>query len=273
MAAPRATTSATAESPTRPARGELDAYAVCDSKIPADLVRSKTKSVSRCPPEVMRSDPQGRRHRGRQVPEGKRGRVSGGFASPGNRSRGRARPIRSPRSGSASGSGRSRRSTTTSSQRRKLKAFAYCDKSEPGLDVKSDRIRPCTSGDKTTLDLELPRRRNAGLRWICEHLRQAEHPAGCAFTFTSRPISGDRWRVSAFGSGGAARRWGAERCTKSRRAASSCPSTSPELHGATPTASSRRTFGLGAPMPSAADGRRPWISFGLWTRSGPRRRE
>jgi hypothetical protein len=89
-----------------------------------------------------------------------------------------------------------------SAERRKLKAFAYCDKSEPGLYVKSDRVA-VPDADKRTLDLGC----RDGDKPLSGGYSSTLGDAGrsAAFAFTSRPISNDRWRVSAFGSGGAAK--------------------------------------------------------------------
>ena len=53
----------------------------------------------------------------------------------------------------------------------------------------------------------------AAVRRILSAFDEATNSAG--FTFTSRPISGDRWRASA--PAGAARRWGAARSAKRKQ--------------------------------------------------------
>jgi hypothetical protein len=178
------------------ASGELDAYAVCDSKAPPIVVKTETKSVSRPLPVVMRSDPKGVGTAIARCPKGSEA-VSGGFASPNNADQGRdaTYPFTSKRVGDRKW--KVRAINNDFQHRRRLKAFAYCDKSEPGLDVKSDQVAVPDRG-KRTLDLG------------CRHGEKplsggyastiAPDADSAAFAFTSRPISGDRWRVSAFGS-------------------------------------------------------------------------
>jgi hypothetical protein len=182
-----------------PVDGEMDAYAVCDSKSPPILVKSKTKSVSRFP-IVKRADPQGVGTAVAKCPKGTEA-VSGGFSSPGNRLQGQAAtfPFTSKRVGKRKW--KVRAINNDFQQRRKLKAFAYCDKSEPGLDVQSDKVK-VPFRDKRTLDLGC-RHDDKPLSGGYSSTFDATAESA-AFTFTSRPISGDRWRVSAFGSGGAA---------------------------------------------------------------------
>jgi hypothetical protein len=182
-----------------PADGEMDAYAVCDSKSPPIVVKSKTKSVSRFP-AVKRADPQGVGTAIAKCPKGSEA-VSGGFSSPGNRLQGRAAtfPFISKRVGHRKW--KVKAINNDFQQRRTLKAFAYCDKREPGLDVQSDKVAVPTGG-KRTLDVGCRHGDKPLSGGYSSTLKEAGERA--AFAFTSRPISGDRWRVSAFGSGGAA---------------------------------------------------------------------
>jgi hypothetical protein len=176
--------------------GELDAYAVCDSKSPPIVVRSKTKSVT--PPEpvmVKRADPQGVGTAVATCPKGSEA-VSGGFSSPNTARQGRAAtyPFTSKRVGDRRW--KVRAINNDSEHRRTLKAFAYCDKREPGLDVQSDKVA-VPDRDKRTLDLSC----RDGEKPLSGGYASTLLPGGrgAAFTFTSRPISGDRWRMSAFG--------------------------------------------------------------------------
>jgi hypothetical protein len=178
------------------ASGELDAYAVCDSKSPPIVVRSKTKWVNPTPPVVMRSDPPGVGTAIAKCPKGSEA-VSGGFASPNNADQGRdaTYPFTSKRVGNRKWTVRA--INNDFQHRRKLKAFAYCDKSQPGLDVRSDQVAVPDNG-KRTLDLGC----HPGDKPLSGGYAStiAANARSATFAFTSRPISGDRWRVSAFGS-------------------------------------------------------------------------
>jgi hypothetical protein len=177
--------------------GELDAYAVCDSKSPPIVVRSKTKSVT--PPQpvmVMRSDPQGVGTAVAKCPRGSEA-VSGGFASPDSARQGRdaTYPFTSKRVGNRRW--KVRAINNDFQHRRKLKVYAYCDKSEPGLDARSDQVAVPDEG-KRTLDLGCRHGEKPLSGGYASTLGTS--PSSAAFAFTSRPISGNRWRVSAFGS-------------------------------------------------------------------------
>jgi hypothetical protein len=188
--------------PKVPADGEMDAYAVCDSKSPSIVVKSKTKSISPLPPVVvMRSDPKGIGTAVAKCPKGSEA-VSGGFTSPGNADQGEdaTYPFTSKRVGKRKW--KVKALNDDSRHRRTLKTLAYCDKREPGLDVRSDQVT-VRAGDKKTLDLGC-RDGEKPLSGGYSSTFNASTQTG-AFTFTSRPISGDRWRVSAFGSGGVAK--------------------------------------------------------------------
>ena len=122
--------------------------------------------------------------------------VSGGFASPNSADQGRdaTYPFTSKRVGDRKWKVRAINNDRQHS--RKLKAFAYCDKREPGLDVESDQVAVPDNG-KRTLDLGC----RHGDKPLSGGYASTLQPGGrgAAFAFTSRPISGDRWRVSAFG--------------------------------------------------------------------------
>jgi hypothetical protein len=188
--------------PKVPADGEMDAYAVCDSKSPPIVVKSETKSVTALPPlVVMRSDPKGVGTAVAKCPKGSEA-VSGGSASPDNARQGAnaTYPFTSKRVGNRKW--KVKALNTDPDHRRKLKAFAYCDKREPGLDVRSDQTS-LRGGDKKTLDLSC---RNGEKPLSGGYASTfSKDTESAAFAFTSRPISGDRWRVSAFGSGGVAK--------------------------------------------------------------------
>jgi hypothetical protein len=98
--------------------------------------------------------------------------------------------------------------------RHRLKAFAYCDKSEPGLDVESDRVS-VPFRDKRTLDLGCGHDERPLSGGFSSTFDEATNSA--AFSFTSRPISGDRWRASAFGTGGGGAKMGRRAVTKSKK--------------------------------------------------------
>ncbi|MGH2926371.1 MAG: hypothetical protein ACRDK1_10425, partial [Solirubrobacterales bacterium] len=86
---------------------------------------------------------------------------------------------------------------------REASAVAYCDKSEPGLDVQSDQVT-IKPGSKSTLDLGCRHGDKPLSGGFASTYRAATGPTDspdAAFAFTSRPISGDRWRVSAFAIG------------------------------------------------------------------------
>ncbi len=178
------------------ASGELDAYAVCDSKSPPIVVKSKTKSVTHSNPVMMRSDPPGVGTAIAKCPKGSEA-VSGGFASPHNADRGQdaTYPFTSKRVGKRRW--KVRAINNDFQHRRTLKAFAYCDKSEPGLDVQSDHVAVPDAGNRT-LDLGCHHGETPLSGGYASTIAPGARSA--AFVFTSRPISGDRWRVSAFGS-------------------------------------------------------------------------
>ncbi len=193
--------------PKADGEGELDAYAVCDSKSPPIVVKSKTKRLTVF--SLMRSDPIGVGTAVAECPKGSEA-VSGGFSSPGNADKGEdaTYPFTSKRVGNRKW--KVKAINNDSAKRRKLKAFAYCDKSEPRLYAKSDRVA-VPDADKRTLDLAC-RDGDAPLSGgYSSTLRDAGRSA--AFAFTSRPISNDRWRVSAFGNGGSAAKLASRRAS------------------------------------------------------------
>jgi hypothetical protein len=145
---------------------------------------------------MKRADPRGVGTAVAKCPKGSEA-VSGGFSSPDNADQGEdaTYPFTSKRVGDRKWKVRAINNDFV--QRRTLRAFVYCDKSEPGLDVRSDEVAVPDDG-KRTLDL--------GCRHGDKPLSGgyastiAASGRSAAFAFTSRPISNDRWRVSAFGS-------------------------------------------------------------------------
>jgi hypothetical protein len=188
--------------------GELDAYAVCDTKSPPIVIRSKTKSIDRAALKAH-SDPTGVGTAVAECPRGSEA-ISGGFASPDNANQGEGAtyPFTSKRVGTRKW--KVRAVNNDFQHRRKLKAFAYCDKSEPKLDVVSDRVA-VPNADKRTIDLGCRHGDTPVSGGYASTFTESGRSA--AFAFTSRPISDDRWRVSAFGSGGGSDKLASRRVT------------------------------------------------------------
>jgi len=81
----------------------------------------------------------------------------------------------------------------------KLKAFAYCDKHQPGLVTRS-KDRTLAGGEKASLTPRCPNGRRAFSGGYASTIDPATDTAG--FAFTSRRDSKSSWKVSAFGNGG-----------------------------------------------------------------------
>jgi hypothetical protein len=188
------------------------------------VVTSKTKSISRSP-ILKHARAQGVGTAVAKCPKGSEA-VSGGFASPGNRLQGRAAtyPFTSKRVGNRRWKVKAINNDFQQSE--KLKAFAYCDKSEPDLDVKSDKVK-VPFRDKRTLDVGCAHGKKPLSGGYSSTFDASEESA--AFSFTSRPISDDRWRVSAFGSGGGGAKVGSRRAAASKRGVVVLPSSRPKL--------------------------------------------
>jgi hypothetical protein len=183
--------------------GELDAYAVCDTRSPGLLIRSKTRTVG--PGGTKRADSPGVRTLVAKCPKGSEA-VSGGFSSPDARAKGRKAAYAFTSKRVRKRGWKVRAANNDFQNQRKIKAYAYCAKHEPGLDVETKHVT-VPPGNKATLDIGC----RHGEKPLSGGYASTYSPGSgmstpiAAFAFTSRPISGDRWRVSAFGEGAAAK--------------------------------------------------------------------
>jgi hypothetical protein len=183
--------------------GELDAYAVCDTHSPGLLIRSKTRTVG--PGGTKRADPPGVRTLVAKCPKGSEA-VSGGFSSPDARAAGRKAAYAFTSKRVRKRGWKVRAANNDFQNQRKIKAYAYCAKHEPGLDVETKHVT-VPPGNKATLDVGCRQgEKPLSGGYASTYAPGADmSPPIAAFAFTSRPISGDRWRVSAFGEGAPAK--------------------------------------------------------------------
>jgi hypothetical protein len=82
----------------------------------------------------------------------------------------------------------------------KLKAFAYCDRRQPGLVTRS-KNGTVTGVQKVSLTPKCPNGAQAFSGGYDSTLDTTKNPPATAFAFTSRRASSSSWRVSAVGNG------------------------------------------------------------------------
>ena len=167
--------------------GKLFSYVYCDRHEPGLVVARKSNSI---PP----SD------HGSAIAKCRRGTeaVSGGFRSPkGGPDADTLFAFTSKRVGDRKWKVAVGNNDSTDAH--KLKAFAYCDKREPGLVARS-KDKTLAGGEKASLTPRCPNGRRAFSGGYHSTIDPATDAAG--FAFTSRRDSKSRWKVSAFGNAG-----------------------------------------------------------------------
>jgi hypothetical protein len=169
------------------ASGKLFSYVYCDRHEPGLVVASKSNSI----PASDHGSATAKCPRGTEA-------VSGGFRSP------KAGPDAETLFAFTSKRVGDRKwkvavGNNDSTDAHKLKAFAYCDKHQPGLVTRS-KDRTLAGGDKLSLSPKCPNGRRAFSGGYASTIDPATDTAG--FAFTSRRDSKSSWKVSAFGNGG-----------------------------------------------------------------------